>query len=109
MSCLFIFYFFCKTLQLNVFVHIKYLMIEDNFPPTLLLGTTFLSISKKSSLLHSYLGLLIGMLGSENRFYNIYRTRAVITRGLYIYYPILEDHFFVFKEVLSENSVLMYG
>ena len=38
-----------------------------------------------------------------------YRTRAIITRGLYIFYPIFEDHFFVFKEVFSENSVLMYG
>ena len=28
-----------------------------------------------------------------------YRTRAIITRGLYIFYPIFEDHFFVFKEV----------
>ena len=25
-------------------------------------------------------------------------TRAIITRGLYIFYPIFEDHFFVFKE-----------
>ena len=39
----------------------------------------------------------------------IYRTRAIISRGLYIFYPISKDHFFVFKEVLSENSVLMYG
>jgi hypothetical protein len=38
-----------------------------------------------------------------------YRTRAILTRGLYISYPIFEDHFFVFKEVFSENSVLMYG
>jgi hypothetical protein len=28
-----------------------------------------------------------------------YRTRAIITRGLYIYYSIFEVHFFVFKEV----------
>ena len=39
----------------------------------------------------------------------IYRTRAIITRGLYIFYPIFKDHFFVFREVFSENSVLMYG
>ena len=26
-----------------------------------------------------------------------------------IFYPISKDHFFVFKEVFSENSVLMYG
>ena len=38
-----------------------------------------------------------------------YRTRAIISRGLYIFYPIFEDHFFVFKEAFSENSVLMYG
>ena len=29
----------------------------------------------------------------------MYYTRAIITRGLYIFYPILQDHFFVFKEV----------
>ena len=40
---------------------------------------------------------------------DIYRTRAIISRGLYIFYPIFKDHFFVFKEVFSENSVLMYG
>ena len=28
-----------------------------------------------------------------------YRTRAIISRGLYIFYPISNDHFFVFKEV----------
>ena len=33
---------------------------------------------------------------------NNYRTRAIISRGLYIFYPI-------FKEVFSENFVLMYG
>ena len=38
-----------------------------------------------------------------------YRMRAIISRGLYIFYPIFNDHFFVFKEVFSENSVLMYG
>ena len=38
-----------------------------------------------------------------------YRTRAIISRGLYIFYPISKDHFFVFKEVFSENFVLMYG
>ena len=40
---------------------------------------------------------------------SIYHTRAIISRGLYIFYPIFKDHFFVFKEVFSENSVLMYG
>ena len=38
-----------------------------------------------------------------------YRTRAIISCGLYIFYSISKDHFFVFKEVFSENSVLMYG
>ena len=38
----------------------------------------------------------------------IYRMRAIITCGLYIFYPIFEVHYFVFKEVFSENSVLMY-
>ena len=38
-----------------------------------------------------------------------YRVRAIISHGLYTFYPILEDYFFVFKEVFSENSVFMYG
>ena len=38
-----------------------------------------------------------------------YHTRAIIRRGLYIFYLISKDHFFVFKEVFSENSVIMYG
>ena len=37
------------------------------------------------------------------------RMHAIISRGLYIFYPISKDHFFVYKEVFSENSVLMYG
>ena len=39
----------------------------------------------------------------------IYCTRSIINRGLYIFYPIFEDHFFVFKGSFSENSGLMYG
>ena len=31
--------------------------------------------------------------------HNNYRTRAIINRGFYMYYPIFEDYFFVFKEV----------
>ena len=31
----------------------------------------------------------------------MYRTRAIIIRGLYIFYPIFEVHFFVFKEFFS--------
>ena len=43
-------------------------------------------------------------------FYSVgYRTLAIISHGLYIFHPIFKDHFFVFKEVFSENSVLMYG
>ena len=30
---------------------------------------------------------------------NKYRTRAIISRGLYIFYPIFIDYFFVFKKV----------
>ena len=33
---------------------------------------------------------------------NMYRTRAIISRGLYIFYPISKDHFFVFKEVFRK-------
>ena len=33
----------------------------------------------------------------------LYPTRAIISRGLYIFYPIFKDHFIVFKEVFSEN------
>ena len=39
----------------------------------------------------------------------VYRTRAIISRGLYIFFPVFKDHFFVFKEVISENYVFMYG
>ena len=34
--------------------------------------------------------------------------RAIITHGLYIFYPIFEVHFFVFKEIFSENFAIMY-
>ena len=54
--------------------------------------------------------LLLVASGTNLRlFINNYRTRAIISRCLYIFYPIFKDHFFVFKEVFSENSVLMYG
>ena len=36
-----------------------FINFQENFPPTLLFGATFLLISKKSSLLHSYSGLLL--------------------------------------------------
>ena len=48
------------------------------------------------------------MLWKENDL-TIYRKRAIISRGLYIFYSIFKDHFFVFKEVFSENSVRMHG
>ena len=38
-----------------------------------------------------------------------YRTRAIITRGLYIFYPLFESQKRFFKEFFSENSVLTYG
>ena len=30
-------------------------------------------------------------------------------KSIYIFYPLLQDHLFVFKEVFAENSVLMYS
>ena len=33
-----------------------------------------------------------------------YRTCAIISRGLYIFYPIFEDSFILFKEVFSEKK-----
>ena len=39
----------------------------------------------------------------------IYRTRAIITCGLYIFNPLFEGQKRFFKEVFSENSALMYG
>ena len=33
----------------------------------------------------------------------IYHTRAIISCGLYIFYPIFKDHFFVFKEIFSKT------
>ena len=38
-----------------------------------------------------------------------YRTRAIITRGLYILNPLFEGQKCFFKEVFSENSAFMYG
>ena len=31
-----------------------------------------------------------------------YRTRAIISRGLYIFYPISKDHIFVFQEIFQK-------
>ena len=38
-----------------------------------------------------------------------YRMRTIITRGLYIFYPLFEGQKRFFKEVFSENSAFMYG
>ena len=38
------------------------------------------------------------LVNSLRALVTIYRTRAIITLGLYIFYPIFEDHFFVFKD-----------
>ena len=59
---------------------------------------------------NAYLDTHINKSKNQPRYFlKIYRTGAIITRGLFIFYPIFEDHFFVFKEVFSENSVFMYG
>ena len=39
----------------------------------------------------------------------IYRTRAIITCGLYIFYPLFERQKRFFKEFFSENSAFLYG
>ena len=39
----------------------------------------------------------------------IYRTRAIITRDSYIFYPLFGSQKRFFKEDFSENSMLMYG
>ena len=41
---------------------------------------------------------LVGLKGKCIRYFFSYRTRAIISRGLYIFYPIFKDQFFVFKE-----------
>ena len=44
---------------------------------------------------------------------NLYCTRAIITRSFYIFTPFLksifEVHFFVFKDIFSQNYFLSYG
>ena len=50
---------------------------------------------------------MIWVIYSYSQF--MYRTRAIITRGLYSFYPLFESQKRFFKEVFSENSVLMYG
>ena len=38
-----------------------------------------------------------------------YRTHAIVTRGLYIHFPIFKVHFFVLRRFFSENYVVIYG
>ena len=46
----------------------------------------------------------------ESHLENEYRTRAIITRGLYTFYPLFEGQKRFFKEVFSENfTAFMYG
>ena len=48
--------------QIPPYIFIQYyffINFQEYLPPTLLFGTTFLSISRQSSLLHSYSGLLL--------------------------------------------------
>ena len=52
---------------------------------------------------------LIDNFGTVRNGFSIPYAQAIISRGLYIVYPISKDHFFFFKEVFSENSVLMFG
>ena len=39
----------------------------------------------------------------------MYRTRGIMTRGLYILYPLFEGQKRFLKEVFSENSAFMHG
>ena len=55
-----------------------------------------------------YIKMVPNLQIESNLWICVYRTRAIITRGLYIFNPIFEDHFFVFKESFPENSGLMY-
>ena len=49
---------------------------------------------------HLGVGCLIsGLSRRAGTFHYKYCTRAIISRGLYIFYLIFKDHFFVFKEV----------
>ena len=64
-----------------------------------LLSILFIDAEKKPLLIFTH----------ATKYIVIYRTRAIISRGLYLFCPIFHVHFFVFKEVFSENSVLMYG
>ena len=43
------------------------------------------------------------------KYHQRYRTRSIITRGLYTFYPLFEGQKRFFKEFFSENSAFMYG
>ena len=45
----------------------------------------------------------------KNYVVDTYRTHAIISCSLYIYYSIFDIHYFVFKEGFSESYVIMYG
>ena len=47
----------------------------------------------------SFLRIWLHLVYLEIEWLLNYRTRSIIIHGLYIFYPIFEDHFFVFKEV----------
>ena len=83
----------------------EYLKIE---PGSMLLRLVDVSEEDSSSAEKSKMADITWFTGKGFFKYN-YRTRAIISRGLYVFYPIFKDRFFVFKEVFSENSVLMYG
>jgi hypothetical protein len=43
----------------------------------------------------------------QNKILIMYLTRVIISPGVYIFYPIFEDHFFLFKDIFNEDSDLM--
>ena len=68
--------------------------------------------SSKTTILNHFVSLQTVCYCEENLCEEIeitYHTCAIITLGSYIFYPIFEDHFFLSKEVFSQNSFLMYG
>ena len=65
----------------------------------------------ENMLYHILIGIVISKNNKKEGPYKhmVYRTRAIITRGLYIFYPLFEGQKRFFKEVFSENSAFMYG
>ena len=66
----------------------------------------FFVISLKNLLPNEYEAIDIFSKGCPGRIN--YHTLAIITCCLYIFYPIFEDNYFVFKEFFSENYVPMF-